>query len=150
MKLVRKAPRPRTGNFWDLPVLTKSCPSALLKNAYSWIQWKKIILRCDEVLVRFHEMTQWQKLARPVGRVGYTICPSSQFFARYGASGRALFHTLILIQYLYQVPACNRCTCICAFIHKKIKDSKRNKQAFNLLVNHYMDRLWMDSSWWIR
>ncbi len=31
VKLVRKAPRQRTGNFWDLPILTKSCPSALIK-----------------------------------------------------------------------------------------------------------------------
>ncbi len=47
VKLVKKAPCPRPGNFCDLPVLAKSCPSALFQNVFSWIQWKRNILRCE-------------------------------------------------------------------------------------------------------
>ncbi len=51
----------------------------------------------NKVFLRFHEMTSWQKLACPVGRVRCIIFPSQQLFTRYGASERAWFHTQIQV-----------------------------------------------------
>ena len=59
VKLVRKAPRPRTDNVCDLPVLTKSCPSALIKMLLGEnklkVKYDVKMQNLNEVLVGIHE-----------------------------------------------------------------------------------------------